>query len=84
MYELWMCTVCFACRQYAAKIERPYEVRYDAYTQSIQILDHKEVIEDVARVLKADLTSLQNALAKIDNLVISWSNTGSVDKLVAS
>jgi phenylalanine-4-hydroxylase len=52
-------------RQFAAAIKRPAEVRYDPYTQTIQILDNMDSIRDVTLTLKGELNSLCNAFVKI-------------------
>ena len=59
------------CRQYAATVKRPYTVRYDPYTQSIQILNNKEVIQDVSRVLKGEINCLHEAMLKIECLSVA-------------
>lgn len=57
-------------RQYAASIERPFEVYYDPYTETVQVLDSKESIQDLTRIAHAQLACLQNALRRIDSLAI--------------
>ena len=65
------CLLVHVTRQYAANIKRPYEVRYDALTQSIQILDNQRIIQDVSRVLKGELNCLHNALSRIQSLQVN-------------
>jgi hypothetical protein len=53
------------CRAYAAKIKRPYEVRYEPLTQSIQVLDNQATLKDMGRCLKAEVNLLHNALDRL-------------------
>ena len=57
-------------RAYIRGIKRPYEVRYDPYTQSIQILDNKNIIQETAKLVKIELNSLNAALSRIDYLSV--------------
>ncbi|XP_071113625.1 tyrosine 3-monooxygenase-like [Haliotis cracherodii] len=52
-------------RNFASQIKRPYEVQYDPYTQSVQLLNTKGVLHSVARNLKGQLENLQHAIDKI-------------------
>jgi len=42
----------FHCRTWAERIERPFEVKYNAYTQSIEVLEDKHQILDLLRDVK--------------------------------
>ncbi|KAL3883375.1 hypothetical protein ACJMK2_029647 [Sinanodonta woodiana] len=53
-------------RVYAASIERPYNVRYNPYTQSIETLDDKEVIRSVASNLQKELEVLNKAIQRLN------------------
>lgn len=53
-------------RQYAATIKRPYEVRYDPFTQSIQTLDNPETIMETTRILKGEMNHLYNAMKRLN------------------
>lgn len=51
----------FRRRKYANTIPRPFGVRYNPYTQSIEVLDSKHQIEDLMHNLTAEFQTLQNA-----------------------
>lgn len=53
-------------RTWAQKIDRPFAVRYNAYTQSVEVLDQKESLKDVVTTLKGELSILSEALEKIN------------------
>ncbi|XP_054715898.1 protein henna-like isoform X1 [Uloborus diversus] len=52
-------------REFALSIPRPFTVRYNAYTQSIEILDAKPQVASLARDLQAEMELLLDALRKI-------------------
>lgn len=54
--------------QYANTIPRPFGVRYNAYTQSVEILDSKPQMADLMRVIHGEFEILQNAFKKITYL----------------
>ncbi|XP_041355019.1 tryptophan 5-hydroxylase 1-like [Gigantopelta aegis] len=58
-------------RNYAATIKRPYEVRYDPYTQSVQKLNSKGMLHSVARNLKGELEVLQHAIDRIQSFSLA-------------
>nr|KAG5687097.1 hypothetical protein BaRGS_010542 [Batillaria attramentaria] len=58
-------------RQYTSRIKRPYEVHYDPYTQSIQLLNSKDMLHTMARSLHTELENLQRAIDRIDCLTMS-------------
>ena len=51
-------TVCHICdclcvyRQYAATIPRPFSVRYNPYTQSVEVINTKQQIVNLTRDIK--------------------------------
>ncbi|KAK7107139.1 protein henna-like isoform X2 [Littorina saxatilis] len=53
-------------REFAAIIPRPFSVRYNAYTQSVEVLNSKEQIIDLARAIRGDLSLLEDALKKVE------------------
>ena len=60
-------------RRYAANIRRPYDVMYDPFTQSIQVLDNKDSLVSVSQQIKSDITALGKALNKIERLTVqAW------------
>ena len=42
-------------RAFAATIPRPFCVRYNAYTQSVEVLDSKEQVIDLTRAIKGEM-----------------------------
>nr|QNG40901.1 tryptophan hydroxylase 1 [Hofstenia miamia] len=53
-------------RQYAANIKRPFGVRYNPYTQSIETVSTTRHISSYARDIKAELTNLMTCLDNIE------------------
>ncbi|KAK3603311.1 hypothetical protein CHS0354_025916 [Potamilus streckersoni] len=53
-------------RVYAASIVRPYNVRYNPYTQSIETLDDKEVIRSAANNLQKELEVLHKVILRLN------------------
>ena len=41
-------------RAWAATIQRPFQVRYNAYTQKIEVLDKVSVLQRLARDIKSE------------------------------
>lgn len=52
----------FPCRSYAAHIKRPFSVKYEPYTHSIELLDSPQTICHSLESLRDELHSLVNAL----------------------
>lgn len=52
-------------REFALSIPRPFTVRYNAYTQSVEILDAKPQVETLARDIQSEMQLLMDALKKI-------------------
>jgi len=52
-------------REYAASLNRPFSVRYNPYTQTIEVLDKKEKLLRFATSIKADMHLLIDAIAHI-------------------
>ena len=52
-------------REFAAGLARPFALRYDAHTQSVQVLDDAAKIATCARQLRAELTTLIAAIDKL-------------------
>lgn len=49
-------------RSFATTIKRPFGVRYNPYTQSVEILSNTRKIMDLVSELKGDLCIVTNAL----------------------
>lgn len=52
-------------RKYAATIPRGFGVRYNAYTQSIEVLDSKPQIEGLVQNIHQEIQILSDALKKL-------------------
>ncbi|XP_063700726.1 tryptophan 5-hydroxylase 1 [Culicoides brevitarsis] len=55
-------------RVYAEGIKRPFMVRYNPYTQSVEVLSNAKKITAVVSELKGDLSILSSALKKVSAL----------------
>ena len=53
------------CRSLASSIKKPFEVRYNPYTQTVQVLSTTGKIMDIAKELKGDVFLIANAMRKI-------------------
>merc|ERR1712008_125918 len=52
-------------RAIAEDIQRPFSVRYNPYTQTVEVLNCSDKILGVAKELKGDLALVANALKKV-------------------
>ncbi|CAG8561352.1 4545_t:CDS:2 [Acaulospora colombiana] len=52
-------------REFAKTLNRPFSVRYNPYTESIEVLDNQEKIVRYAQSIKSDMDTLVNALEKL-------------------
>uniref|UniRef100_A0A667ZPQ7 Tyrosine 3-monooxygenase n=1 Tax=Myripristis murdjan TaxID=586833 RepID=A0A667ZPQ7_9TELE len=52
-------------RRYSATIKRPFSVRYDPYTCSIEVLDQSSKIQNALSQMREDLKILHSALEKL-------------------
>lgn len=55
-------------RAFAEGIKRPFMVRYNPYTQSVEVLSNAKKITAVVSELKGDLSLLSSALKKVSAL----------------
>lgn len=55
----------FDFREYANSIKKPFGVRYNPYTQSVEILSNTDKIVALVSELRGDLCIVSNALRKI-------------------
>ncbi|XP_067856124.1 phenylalanine-4-hydroxylase [Heptranchias perlo] len=53
-------------RKFAAMIPRPFSVRYNSYTQSIEVLDNIEQLKNLADSIGSEMGILYNALKKLE------------------
>jgi len=52
-------------RDFANTLERPFQVRYNPYTETIEVLDHPDKLTSYARTIKNDLVKLVSAMEAI-------------------
>lgn len=52
-------------RIYAKSLKRPYDLIYDAHTQSLRILDDVKVIHDLSAQIKLNMDVLEHALDRL-------------------
>lgn len=55
----------FTSRLFASEIKRPFGLRYNPYTQSVEVLTDAQKITAVVSELRGDLCIVSNALRKI-------------------
>ncbi|KAA0721016.1 Phenylalanine-4-hydroxylase [Triplophysa tibetana] len=53
-------------RRFATTISRPFSVRYNAYTQRIEVLDNAQQLRNLADSISGEMSILCNALQKLD------------------
>ena len=56
----------FIFREFASTIPKPFKARYDAYTQTIEILDSKSQIMKNMRSINREIRSLTEAMHILD------------------
>jgi len=54
--------------KYAEKIPRPFTVRYNPYTCSVEIIDSKKQLDNIIQDIRLDMNILQTSLLKISLL----------------
>ncbi|KAI9141522.1 Biopterin-dependent aromatic amino acid hydroxylase-domain-containing protein [Paraphysoderma sedebokerense] len=52
-------------REFAASLKRPFSVRYNPYTETIEVLDTKEKLVRYTQSIKSNMETLINALDKL-------------------
>jgi hypothetical protein len=53
-------------REFAEKMSRPFEVRYNPYTKNIEILDNKQKLLNVVNGIRSELNRLGSAINKLN------------------
>ncbi|CAI4227474.1 unnamed protein product [Auanema sp. JU1783] len=56
-------------KAWVSTIPRPFQVRYNAYTQRVEVLDKVSEIQRLAREIKSEITTLEEALGKVGPLL---------------
>ncbi|KAF2363615.1 ACT domain [Trinorchestia longiramus] len=54
-----------ALREFVSHIQRPFSVRYNAYTHSVEVLTDTQKVAEMVSELKGDLCIVRDALAKL-------------------
>lgn len=57
-------------REYSKTIKRPYDIKYEPFTQSLKIINEKSMIYEISQQLQSDLNIMQSALGKFENLIL--------------
>jgi tryptophan 5-monooxygenase len=55
-----------SCREFAKTIKRPFTVRYNPYTQSVDVLKDTPSINSVVEELRHDLDIVGDALSRLN------------------
>jgi phenylalanine-4-hydroxylase len=55
-------------REFAASLNRPFSVRYNPYTESIEVLDSKEKVHQYAQNIRTEMSNLCDALEKLSRV----------------
>lgn len=53
------------CRQFAKSIPRNFTVKYDPYTQTVNLLNSKKQIEGLTKKIQWDIEFLQETMKKV-------------------
>uniref|UniRef100_A0A8C3FKQ0 Phenylalanine-4-hydroxylase n=1 Tax=Chrysemys picta bellii TaxID=8478 RepID=A0A8C3FKQ0_CHRPI len=56
----------FSFRRFASSIPRPFSIRYDPYTQRIEVLDNAKQLKNLAESISSEMGTLCSALKKIE------------------
>lgn len=63
--KFWLNRVLPCFRAFANTIQRPFGVRYNPYTQSVEVLTNTQKIAAIVSELRGDMCIVSNALRKI-------------------
>jgi hypothetical protein len=53
-------------RDFAGRMNRPFAVRYNPYTEMVEVLNKKETVVRFASSIRADMTILLDAIRFLD------------------
>ena len=53
------------CSEWGKNIPRPFALRYDAYTQSVEVLNDKKSLKKLTKDISFDIGILQDAMSKL-------------------
>lgn len=69
---LFQMEIFFFFREFAKSVKRPYSVRYDPYTQRIEMLKDTRSIEKVVQDIRRDLATVCDTLSKMNKNFGIW------------
>jgi len=52
-------------KEFASKIKRPHELEYDPYTQSLRVMDNKQLIKELSHNLHQDINMMVHVLKNV-------------------
>ena len=53
-------------RDYASTIKRPLDLRYEPFTQSIQVIEQRETLETLSSALRTEVRNLEKLVKRMD------------------
>uniref|UniRef100_A0A0N5C9T5 phenylalanine 4-monooxygenase n=1 Tax=Strongyloides papillosus TaxID=174720 RepID=A0A0N5C9T5_STREA len=53
-------------KEWASTIPKDFQVRYNPYTQSVEVLEDLHAVKILVRDIKSDLSTLENAISKLE------------------
>ena len=53
-------------REFSARIPRPFNVRYNPYTQTVEVIDSKDQLVKLASDIRSDVSTLLDAIDKLE------------------
>ena len=65
-------------KQFATKIPKPFTLHYDAFTESIDLLETKEQLAQLAGAVKSQVSALHAALTRLGINEYHAINTGNL------
>lgn len=57
--------MCCVCREFAKTLRRPFTIRYDPYTQSVDILEDTNNINSMVKDIRHELDIVEDALNRL-------------------
>ncbi|XP_018008045.1 tryptophan 5-hydroxylase 1 [Hyalella azteca] len=73
-----------ALREYVSRIQRPFSVRYNAYTHSVEVLTDTNKLANMVSELKGDLCIVRNALVKLQAYDEGGADVENITEMLAS
>ena len=53
-----------SCSEFSKTIPRPFAIRYNPYTQSVEVINSSDALLSVSREIKSELSILEDGLKK--------------------